>query len=73
MEFRPVGIGLIAAGITILLYGISVYQHGSDNPVIQTKVGHGVYGTEAGNPFYILTALAGGISFTQYPLPAWVV
>ena len=61
-EFRQLGIGLIIAGVITALYGISVFQHGSENQMIQTKVGNEIYGMEPHNPLYILIAIAGGLS-----------
>ena len=61
-DFRQVGIGMIAVGIIVILYGISVYQHGSESQMIQTKGGNKMYGTEPENPLYIIIAIAGGIS-----------
>jgi hypothetical protein len=59
-DYRQVGIGFLITGIIIVLYGMSVYQYGSENQVIQTKVGNEVYGMEPNNPLYLLIAIAGG-------------
>ena len=59
-DFRQVGIGMIIVGIIIVLYGASVYQDGSENQIIQTKVGNEIHGSEPKNPLYLMIAIAGG-------------
>ena len=62
-DFRQVGIGMIVVGIIIILYGASVYQNGSENQIIQTKVGNEIHGSEPKNPLYLAVAVAGGAIF----------
>jgi len=62
-DFKQAGIGLITVGVIAIVYGISAYQHGVEEQVLQTRAGTEIYGpTPPQSPLYLSIAVGGGIA-----------